>query len=179
MSKRKQEHGDSFPANLEKLEEVSFPGCCPARGCGGKLTPHMWSGAAVEARVLDVDGWRRVQHNPVRCQKQSCSLKGKLIYYNYVTSSKDSRHQHMWVWPSDHSLKFLFLGRTWGVTVRWLRQFSRRLIYHFASATGEAKVHFAEAKEQGKTADVPDQAHLKIFRAWIFWRLVAHLMLQL
>lgn len=168
--------GDSqtqAPKTTEKLEEVSFPGCCQARGCGGKLAPNTRQGAAVQAKVLDVDGWRRVQHVPVRCHRRSCNLKDKLVYHNYIAAaSEDGKHQHLWVWPEGRNLQFFFVAKTWGVTVRWLRQFSRRLVHHFASFRGEAKVHFAEAKHEGKTADIPDQAHLKLFRAWIYWRLV-------
>jgi len=140
---------------------------CLARDCSGKLYVNRW--AATEAKVLDVDGWKTVKLVPVRCWRSGCSIKNKMVYYNYVAMSKK---EHVWCWPYNQTMKYFFVANDWGVSVRWLQQMSRRLVYHFASFRGEAKVHEAEAKVQGQTHLVPDKAHLKLLHAWLLWRLV-------
>lgn len=62
------------------------------------------------------------------------------------------------------------LWHGWGVTAAWLRQMSRRLVYQFASFTGEAKVQVAEAVYLGGDLAPPFRADLKLMRAWMVWR---------
>ena len=70
-------------------------------------------------------------------------------------------------------MKVFFLWSSWGVTTLWLRQMSRRLVHHFASFQGEAKVHLQEARYADSLSAVPCRADLKMMRAWIVWRAVA------
>ena len=52
-------------------------------------------------------------------------LDGKRIWHNCI--AKD-RQEHMWAWPPGAELPFFFLWSGWGVSARWLRQMSRRLL---------------------------------------------------
>ena len=65
-----------------------------------------------------------------------------------------------------------FCTPAWGVTTAWLRQYTQRLVRHFASFTGEAAVHRAAAARAGNLDDVPDEARKKLRGAWLTWRIV-------
>ena len=99
-------------------------------------------------------------------------MDGKRIWHNFI--AKD-RQEHMWAWPPGAELPFFFLWSGWGVSARWLRQMSRRLVHHFASFQGEASVHRAEAAYQGDLAVAPNRADLKMLRSWIIWRVVVRM----
>lgn len=140
-------------------------GCCPT--CSKKMLAH--SAEATLASVLSPLGWRQVQHTPLRCRNSRCERQGKLVWYNFLSSSEAA----LWHWPpSDQVMEYFFIRPSWGVTTSWLRQMSRRLVHHFASFRGEAAVHLAEAAERAASDIVPDKSHLKILKAWLLWRLV-------
>ena len=124
---------------------------------------------AVNAMVLDVGGWRLVEHTPARCLRDGCKLERKRVWYNFIAVS---RQEHNWLWPQGNTLAFFFTHAQWGVTVAWLRQMSRRLVHRFASFRGEAKIHLAEAKDCGLDQHIPTKANLKLFRVWLLWRAV-------
>lgn len=109
----------------------------------------------------------------MRCRNSGgCTLQGKRIWHNFVAKDKQ---EHTWAWPPTENLPFFFLWTTWGVSTRWLRQMSQRLVHHFASFQGEAAVHRSEAAYEGDLAVVPDRADLKLLRAWIVWRVLIRL----
>lgn len=147
------------------MQEVSYPGVCPA--CGEEVAQK--PDEAVKGLVLDVGGWVEVWHVPKRCRRGECNLAEKRIFHNYVA---DGKTDHLWIWPNGKKLPYFFLYARWGVSAAWLRQMSRRLVTHFASFRGEAKTHRAEAKDMGLLHCIPDKAHLKLFRAWLVWRLI-------
>ena len=93
----------------------------------------------------------------------------KRIWHNFIAHSKT---KHAWQWQPDAHMHAFFLWSGWGVTTQWLRQMARRLVHHFASFQGEAKVHRAEAVYQGNPSVVPYRADLKMMRAWLMWRVV-------
>ena len=76
------------------------------------------------------------------------------------------------MWPADVEMQYFFCTPAWGVTTAWLRQYTQRLVRHFASFTGEAAVHRAAAARAGNLDDVPDEARKKLRRAWLTWRIV-------
>ena len=147
------------------LRRVQFPKTsCPR--CSGKLSEYMQE--ATEAIVLDVGGWVKMLHVPVRCRRnRSCVWHSKRIWHNFAAVSKV---QHEWAWPADEKMAVFFMWQGWGVTTAWLRQMSRRLVHHFASFSGEAAVHASEATHLGDVAPPPFRADLKLMQAWIVWR---------
>lgn len=150
------------------MEELQYPGPCPA--CGEDM--HPFPGKAYVASILDVDGWRQVKHTPLRCRRKACAQKDREVFHNYTAKGKTTRE---WVWPAEATMHFFFVAGCWGVSVRWLRQMSRRLVVHYASFRGEAKVHAAAARDEGLTNIVPDKVHMKLFRSWFLWRLATTL----
>ena len=105
------------------MQCVSYPGVCSS--CGKGLS---WK-EVVDAVVLDVTGWRAVQHEIRRCRKFGCPLNYASVAYNFVCTEK----QYVFSWEEEENMDFFFLTVSFGVTISWLRQFSRRLIYHWAS----------------------------------------------
>jgi hypothetical protein len=88
--------------------------CCE---CLGEL--HLQPSGACSARVLDVDGWKDIQHVPRRCRRRPelCRLSGKRIWCNFLAVDKNN---HKWLWPHGRELEFLYSD--WGVACRWFRQ---------------------------------------------------------
>ena len=144
------------------MEEIRYDGACSV--CGRKLSKK----ETVIASVLDVCGWLQVKHDIMRCRNFECSLNCAAVAYNFVCSGSE----YVFSWGQEECMQYFFLTYAFGVSIRWLRQFSRRLIFQWSSFAGEAKVHFLEAVGLGKSDIVPDKAKLKLLRAWMLWRLV-------
>jgi hypothetical protein len=126
----------------------------------------------VTAAVLDVDGWRQVEHVARRCRNAKCSEEGVYIWYNFCSRTLNGKECHFWHWVAGHELAYFFLTQNWGVTTAWLRQFTQRLVRHFASFTGEAAVHRAAALRVKAAHIVPQESQKKLKRAWFAWRVV-------
>ena len=121
------------------------------------------------ASVLDVGGWRQLWRTPRRCKRGSCPSKRRRLWHNYWASGRPQ--SRLWFWPAEQEMQYFFVAGRWGATSAWLRQMSRRIVWQYASFTGEAEVHAAEAALQEKTRLVPSKSHLKLSQAWILWRL--------
>ena len=139
--------------------------CTDCASCQGPMQPE--ATAAVVASVLDVGGWGQVQHVPLRCRQARCALAGKRAWYNYTAVSSQ---RHVWCWRESDELEYFFVQAGWGVTSRWLRQFTQRMAVQFASFESEAAIHWRAARRAGQEALVPHRAKLKIKRAWYCWR---------
>ena len=146
------------------MQCVSYPGVCSS--CGKGLSRK----EVVDAVVLDVTGWRAVQHEIRRCRKFGCPLNYASVAHNFVCTEK--QYVFSWEEEEEENMDFFFLTVSFGMTISWLRQFSRRLIYHRASFAGEAQIHLLEAIGLGKKDIVPAKAKAKLLRAWMLWRLV-------
>ena len=57
-----------------------------------------------------------------------------------------------------------------GVSMSWLHQMHRRMLFQFATFQGEAEVHFYEERARGVSNLVPNEARLKLWKAWLLWR---------
>ena len=142
----------------------------PATACVSCQGPlYDYGQKETTARVLDVDGWATATHVPRRCRNRSCARLDKRVWHNFIT---ESRGERMWLWPPNVELTTFVLAPSWGVTCRWLRQFTQRIIRHFASFDGEARVHEATAVRNGTPEVVPEKARHKVRIAWLTWRVV-------
>ena len=134
--------------------------------CGGAVLPH--NTHIVQAVVLDVGGWVPVTHIPLRCRRQ-CAWADKHIWHNFVSMESNKL---IFQWPVTEEMEYVFLMPQRGGTTAWLRQFSQRLLHHFASCRGEAAVHLEAARRSGNVHLVPNHSHIKLQVAWCMWRLV-------
>jgi hypothetical protein len=114
---------------------VGYPGpSCP--GC--QRPRHSFRQKGCLAAVVDVQGIRRVNHVPSRCQAAQCPLRGKLLWANFSAGVKGAR---LWKSPQRALPRVFMLTPRFGVSLAWYQQFSRRLLFHQASFEGEANVH--------------------------------------
>lgn len=150
------------------LVQVEMTAEAPSRcaDCGCSLATYR----TVQATVLDVSGWRAIRHRLMICWRLTCSRYRVVVGYNFITGSAYGR-RHMFEHHGE-AMKYFFISLRVAVTVEWLRQFSRRILFHYASFEGEAKVHRLEALVQRNLEDVPKNSKRLILRAWFLWRLV-------
>lgn len=144
------------------MKEIAYLGACPS--CGGALSEKR----SVQASLLDTGGWEPVKHHILRCRNRSCVNRNRSVGYNYINAGDEKVAALNFLWDVDDEMAFFFVHPSWGVTVSWLRQFSRRACWQWASFKSEAQVH-------SRTADktvVPSRSDLKLQRSWCLWRVV-------
>lgn len=154
------------PIPVDRTPALTFAGeACHA--CGKVL--QVCATKAVQARLLDVDGWTLCNVVPKRCRNSSsqCHLSGVWFWQNYFV--RDAKH--LFCWPQETELEFFFLSNRWGVSCRWLRQMSQRLCRQYISFQSEASIHdIASSRDASVTP--PSDAEQKLKCAWFAWRLL-------
>lgn len=151
------------PRGRSAMEEVA--NCldvCPE--CGGAL---QGGGKSVVASVLLPAGWRQVRHLAKRCRRQGCLRVGKLLWYNFLSMTVGRKQERRFEWGGS---ELCFPGC--GVSVEWLQQMTRRVTHQYSTFKGEAAVHLGEARARGMEEVVPNRADMKLWRCWLYWRLV-------
>ena len=133
---------------------------CP--GCGREGRP--WLPKAVNAVILDVDGLRNERHIPRRCQKQGCLFCGKALWQNFFASGRGS---HIWNYPQRELPQIIMVSTKFGVTKRWYKQFSCRLLKQYASWWGEGEVHTARNLQVLSPASIATRTHTQTRKALI------------
>lgn len=146
---------------------VGAPG--PCGWCGFSLSRRR----AISASVLDVNGWRAVQHVIRRCQNKECPRVGKEVGYNFFVKKRCVNM--IFEWQHSEPMEYFFISKKCGFTTAYLRQLSRRVVFQHVSFESESQVHALEALAQEQSDMVPAKAKAKILRGWLLWRLVSWL----
>lgn len=82
-----------------------------------------------------VVGGQGVEHIPRRCRSKGCIFTDKTRWNNFVAVR---RGDFQWVGRSGDLPSVIMLNPTFGVTLKWYRTFSNRLLTHQVSFKGEA-----------------------------------------
>ena len=103
------------------MEEVACPEpCC---FCGFPLQRKR----SITATVLDVTGWRPVHHVVQRCGNRDCPRWRREVGYNFCQEGTMRCRKWFFEWSGATPMAFWFISGQCGVTVKYLRQLSRRL----------------------------------------------------
>lgn len=147
------------------MERLQSPGPCTS--CGFPLRRKK----CVQASILDVTGWRSVNHVILRCRNAACDRREWQVGHNFYVPKR--QRTMMVEWTGAQPMQFWFTSAQLGFTTAYLRQLSRRVALQHVSFESESRVHLLEAMAQGNADVVPANSKAKIFRGWILWRLVA------
>lgn len=139
--------------------------CSPRAECA-ECGHRLHKDRTVQASVLFPVGWWPAQHIALRCRYRQCTLENKRVVYNFISFS---RNEYRCDWIGDE-MRYFFVSSQVGVSLSWLQQMTRRMVHQYATFRGEAEVHRGEARSVNLEHLVPGKSHLKLLKAWLYWR---------